>query len=182
MDLSIISECYIDTNLIETIIPPKKGYNHQKGAGTVTRLMQGKLNDKFAVGIIDKDKKQLKYVEEFNLEIDIGDLLLFKHKNPQKHHFLIFINPAIERWIINNARTVDIILEDFGLPTNLKELTKITKSVTSKNDAIFRKLFQELKKRKTENVEILSKWISYLKNNPYKVDLAEMRKIANHKT
>ena len=76
IDLSIIPECYIDTNLIETIVPTVRGYNHQKGAGTVTKLMQGKLNDKFAVGIVDRDKKQLKYVEEFDLKIDIGDLLL----------------------------------------------------------------------------------------------------------
>ena len=61
IDLSIIPECYVDTNLIETIVPTVKGYNHQKGAGTVTRLMQSKLKDKFAVGIVDKDKKQCRY-------------------------------------------------------------------------------------------------------------------------
>ena len=180
MDLSIISECYIDTNLIETIIPPKKGYNHQKGAGTVLRLMQGKLNDKFAVGIVDKDKKRLKYIEEFNSEIDIGDLQLFKHKDPHKHHFLILINPAIEKWIMNNAKIVGISLEDFGLPDNLKELTKKTKTITSKNDTTFKKLFLELKKQKSKNVLILSEWISYLKNNPYKVDLTVMKEIADY--
>jgi len=29
MELSILPECYLDTNLIETILPPIKGYNHQ---------------------------------------------------------------------------------------------------------------------------------------------------------
>jgi len=29
MDLAIIPECYIDTNLVETLVPPVgKGYNH----------------------------------------------------------------------------------------------------------------------------------------------------------
>ncbi len=177
VDLSIIPECYIDTNLIETIVPPIKGYNHQKGAGTVTRLMQGKLNDKFAVGIVDKDKKQLKYVEEFDLKINIGDLLLFKHKNPQKHHYLIFINPAMEKWIIKNTDEVGISLQDYGLSNNLKELTKMTKKVTSKKDNTFKKLFLELKIRNPQNIEILSNWIKYLKENPYNVDINKMQKM-----
>ena len=177
-DLSIIPECYIDTNLLETIVPPAtKGYNHQKGAGTVTKLMQGKLTDEFAVGIVDKDKKQLKYVEEFNLKIDIGDLVLYQHKT--KHHYLIFINPAIEAWIINNAKTVGISLSDFGLPTDLKELTKVTKKITSKNNQVFKKLFRELKRKRAKNVIILAEWIEYFKRNPYNIDLTEMEEIAN---
>lgn len=177
IDLSIIPECYIDTNLIETIVPTTRGYNHQKGAGTVTRLMQNKLSDKFAVGIVDRDKKQLKYVEEFDIKIDIGDLLLFKHKNQQKHHYLIFINPAMEKWIMKNADEAGISLQDYGLPDNLKELTKITKKVTSKKDNTFKKLFRELKIRNPKNVEILSNWIKYLKENPYNVDINEIRKM-----
>ena len=114
VDLSIIPECYIDTNLIETIVPTAKGYNHQKGAGTVAKLMQGKLNDKFAVGIS---------------------------------------------------------LQDYRLPTNLKELTKITKKVTSKNNPVFKKLFREFKRRNPKNVKILSEWIKYLKENQYNVDI-----------
>lgn len=30
-ELYIIPECYVDTNLIETLVPTAKGYNHQKG-------------------------------------------------------------------------------------------------------------------------------------------------------
>ena len=54
VDLCIIPECYVDTNLTETIVPPKLGYNHQKGCGTVSNRMKGKLANAFAVGIIDK--------------------------------------------------------------------------------------------------------------------------------
>ncbi len=177
IDLSIIPECYIDTNLIETIVPTIRGYNHQKGAGTVTKLMQSKLSDKFAVGIVDKDKKQLKYVEEFDLKIDIGDLLLFKHKNSQKHHYLIFINPAMEKWIMKNADEVGISLQDYGLSDNLSEFTKTTKKVTSKKDKTFKKLFRDLKIRNPKNIEILTNWIKYLKENPYNVDINEIRKM-----
>lgn len=42
-DLDIIPECYIDTNLIETILNTKgcytEGVNHQKGCNTVVKTM-----------------------------------------------------------------------------------------------------------------------------------------------
>lgn len=171
IDFSIIPECYVDTNLIETIVPPVKGYNHQKGCGNVVRLMQNKLKDKFAVGIIDKDKKEIKYAEEFDEKINIGDLQLFRHKKPEKHHYLIFINPAIEKWIINNAETANISLDDFGLSSDLKELTKKTKKITSKNDNALKGIFREMKEHQVKNVQILSEWIKHLKENPYNADL-----------
>ncbi len=43
MDLSVLPECYVDTCLIETIVPPDKHYNHQKGTGTVAKKMKGAL-------------------------------------------------------------------------------------------------------------------------------------------
>jgi len=181
MELAILPECYIDTNLIETIAPPLKGYNHQKGCGTVTKRMQEKLKDCFALGIIDKDKKELKYIQEFNIEIDTGNLQLLKHKESNKHHYLILINPAIEKWILDNVKEVKISLDDYGLPSDLKELTKITKKITSKNDVTFKQLFSELKLRKAKNIEILSDWIIYLKQNTYKSNIDEIRKMTDKK-
>ena len=41
MDLHILPECYVDTNLVETIAPPtKSGYNHKKGCDNVVKAMQ----------------------------------------------------------------------------------------------------------------------------------------------
>jgi hypothetical protein len=60
MNFAIIPECYVDTNLVETLVPPTgRGYNHQHGCGTVTKVMKERFADGFAVGIIDKDKKEL---------------------------------------------------------------------------------------------------------------------------
>ncbi len=55
-DLFIIPECYIDTNLVETLIATE-GCNHQKGCNTVVNTMKRRFGDKFAVGIIDHDKR-----------------------------------------------------------------------------------------------------------------------------
>jgi hypothetical protein len=59
----IITECYIDTMVVEIALDEANGCNHQKGCNNVARIMQSKLQDKFAIGIIDDDKhKDLKHL------------------------------------------------------------------------------------------------------------------------
>ena len=61
----IIPECYVDTNLVETLVCTY-GCNHQKGCNQVAKVMQEKFADRFAVGIIDADKRKPGYLKEFN--------------------------------------------------------------------------------------------------------------------
>lgn len=63
-DLFIIPECYIDTNLVESLITTE-GCNHQKGCNTVANTMKNKFKDNFAVGIIDNDKRQIPMYPNF---------------------------------------------------------------------------------------------------------------------
>ncbi len=80
MDLAIIPECYVDTNLVETLVPPEgKGYNHQHGCNTVTKIMKERFADRFAVAIIDKDKKEVDYLQQCDILLTSGSLLLHKH-------------------------------------------------------------------------------------------------------
>ena len=51
-ELAIIPECYVDTCLTETITACFDQFNHQKGCGTVSRVLQNKFKDGFAVGIV----------------------------------------------------------------------------------------------------------------------------------
>jgi hypothetical protein len=181
MELSILPECFVDTNLIETLVPPAKGYNHQKGCGKIAKIMQEKFHDRFALGVIDKDKKELKYAQEFDLIIDKGDIQLFRHKEKNKHHYLIFILPAAEEWIIKNTEIAGILLEDYGLPSGLRDLLRISKKVTSKHDCRFKQLFHTLKNSRTQSIEILSEWIQYLKENNYKSDMKKLIEITENK-
>jgi hypothetical protein len=75
MDQSVIPECFIDTNLLETLVPPITQYNHQKGCGTVTKVMKERFTDRFALGIIDKDKYEVEYLKEFE-EVCSSDSLI----------------------------------------------------------------------------------------------------------
>jgi hypothetical protein len=172
MDFNIIPECYVDTNLIETLVPTEKGYNHQKGCPNVAKVMQGKLSDSFALGIIDKDKKQLKYLSEFNLIVEKASLQLYKHKLATKHHYIIVVAPAVEQWIIETAQSVNLLLSNYSLPVNLTELTKVAKTITSKTDPKFKSLFKDLVRHNAPNAMCLKNWIEHIKENPYTVDIS----------
>ena len=174
-ELYIIPECFIDTNCIETLVPTTKGYNHQNGCNTVVKIMQEKLKDNFAIGIIDKDKKQVKYVDDFDEIAHTESLYLYKH--PSKPHFLIMIYPAMDSFILKCASETNVAMEKFGLPSDLKSFTKRTKQVTSKEDAAFKKLFNAIKAAK--EIIILKNWIKYLKLKQYEVNCEELKKMVS---
>ena len=115
LDYHLITECYVDTALIETIVPPDnhRGYNHQMGCNKVAKKMQNDFRDDFALGIIDKDKKSINYLDEFTLIVKKGNLFLYKH--PDRHHFIIQIYPAIEKFILDSSAEVGVNLSDYDL-------------------------------------------------------------------
>ncbi|GAB3642727.1 hypothetical protein [Spirosoma arcticum] len=132
-----------------------------------------KLRGDFALGIIDKDKKVLKYLDECQLVCEQAEFLqLYKHGS--EHHYLIIIRPAMERWILNTADVAGLSLKDFDLPDDLDKLCDLTKTAKSDkqdpNAQKFGQLFRELRRYNPPSVTVLSFWITYLKANPYTVD------------
>ncbi len=174
MDQHIIPECYIDTHLVKTLEPPTKRYNHQHGCSNVEKAIK-RLTGDFALGIVDKDKKALKYLDECQPVCEhIGSLQLLKHKN--EHHYLILIKPAMKRWILNTASDANVSITNFGLPSELEKLCYLTKTAKSDRDdpnvQKFGQLFKALRHANPPAVAILTFRISYLKANPYTADLA----------
>jgi hypothetical protein len=177
MDSHIVPECYIDTMLVQTLVPPGKNsrYNHQHGCFEVSNEMElYSLKDSFALGIIDNDKKKAKYLSEF-IEVDNieDDLKLYKHK--EFHQHCIEINPAMESWILKFCEQEKIDIADFDLPGNLKALTKITKSQTSSRDKRFIDLFLRFDKSDNKSILKLKGWIRLLKEKNYGVDIKELK-------
>jgi hypothetical protein len=169
MDNHILPECFLDTNLMETLHPTKIGYNHQKCCTSVTKAMQSKkLIDDFAVGILDKDKKHPPYLNEFELVISRHNIELYKH--PKKHHYLI-LHPVIEKWLIDECQKINLSLSEYQLSNNIDELKRQSKPATSKNDNRFKSLFKDLKKNNAAGITQLFEWTNYLINNPYKADI-----------
>jgi hypothetical protein len=176
-DYLIIPECYADTNLIETLVPPSqgKGYNHQMGCNKVASKMQNDLKDSFALGIIDKDKREVRYLDEFEPINKRENLFLYKHKT--NHHYIIQISPAIEKFILIEAVEKSINLEEFGLSNDLEKLIKVTKKATSKKEPCLSLLFKELVRKEASQVVVLSKWILYLKENTYKSNIELLKNL-----
>lgn len=174
MDQHVIPECYIDTKLVKAFVPPQIRYNHQHGCSNVEKIMREKLTGDFALGIIDKDKRVLSYLDKCQPVYTLdGCLQLLKHETEK--HYLIIIAPAVERWILNTATAAGLSLTDFDLPDDLNKLCDLTKTAKSDKDdpnaQKFGQIFREFRRRNPLPVAVLTFWITYLKSNPYTADL-----------
>ena len=186
INLCVMPECYLDTNLVETIVPPVRigstcGYNHKRSCNKVVDEMMSKLKDDFALGIVDSDKRPLSRTTEFELISEkqlTGKHYLKLYKHRQKPHYLIF-HPPIEQWILDEAKQVGIVLDDaaYNLPTTLEGLLSETKNEFSKHDPRFKNLFRDLKKKNSIGINLMAKWIAYLKANRDNADRTTLQNL-----
>ena len=176
--LSIMPECYIDTCLTETITSCFNQFNHQKGCNNVCKVMQEKFGNSFALGIIDKDKKEVPYLQEFDLVAYSDSLFVHKHKS--KSHYIIQITPAIERFFTKAANEIGVDLALYGFSSDMKELTRVTKQVSDKNETVF-KTFKRLFRDLSDAPEMarLANLIQYLGEKRYEVEVRELERIVN---
>ncbi len=170
-----IPECYIDTNLVETLLQLKgvalKGVNHQKGCNNVANSMLECCSE-FAIGIIDSDKRQHSYTLQFQ-EVASSEHITFM-SHPDRHHFIIMIKPAMDSFILS-AEEMSIDVSALGFSYELKEFTKITKSVTSKSDVKFKSLFKRIQDAK--EIRILSGILHYLHEHRYDYNLEYLKQL-----
>ena len=180
---NVIPECYIDTCLINVLLETsgKNGVNHGKGNSATAKKMQEKYHDSFSIGIIDKDKRAIEYLNSFSLiNNTIEDYsLLYKHNDI--HHYFIQLCPESEDWICNVSREIGIDLrQEHGLPDTPLSLASHTKEVDSKTDYRFIGLFKHIV-RKSEEVNFepvlkLKNWLRILVDNNYQVDINELQR------
>ncbi len=137
----VIPECYVDTNLVETLVC-NGGCNHQKGCNQVARIMQTRFADRFAVGVMDADKRRPGYLADFTELASDTHLSLLRHRS--RPHFVILVHPAADGFILSCAAQAGVRMADYGLADTLHEFTAQTKSVLSNKDSRFRKLFRDM--------------------------------------
>ncbi len=130
-NLDFIPECYVDTNLVETLLSLHKhftkGVNHQMGCNGVDNAIKGKFEYSFAVGIIDADKRQPRYLDEFDRIAGSEHLALYKHNS--KHHYIMRVSPAMDGFILACAEEVKVDMCEYGLSSDLETFTGETKDV-----------------------------------------------------
>ena len=158
MELNIVPECEVDTRLVQILGNFKKPPNHAKGHGKVANKMKYDLKNQIALGIIDYDKIKIRkspYLELF-ITITIQHNLILK-KHPSLKHYLIIINPAIESWLLENAKNSEIVHKNLG--NNLKDLTDFTKKKNIHFNNYFTAFIKELLQKKADGITTLKTWI-----------------------
>ncbi len=178
MDNHLMPECYLDTNLMETILPPQKAYNHQKGCNTVIKVMRENFNGRFALGILDIDKASFAKLrtKQFILLKEHNGLMLYKHLS--ESHYLI-LHPTIEKWLIEEAKQINLSLEYYQLSSDFEELKKLAKPQTSKNNPRFKTVFEKLKEQNAKGITQLFNWAAYLMHNADQIDETFLKDIGN---
>ena len=91
----------------------------------------------------------------------------------ERRHLFIIISEAVEDFILAGAQELGVKLEDYGLPSELKELKKRTKSVKSANDPVFKKLFKRL--RNATDFHILEGILGYIVSRKYTYTSEELK-------
>lgn len=169
--LHVMPECFVDTNLIEYLL--NAGVNHQHCCSKVVGQLKSTFADKFAIGIIDKDKVQLGYIQECDVIAQTEHLTLMKHR--ERHQYLITIAPAVDKFVLDCAEEQMVDVEAFGLPSKLIKFTKESKSVSSNSDPRFKSLFAAI--RNNSEIHFLEMALKYLCENQYSSDSAYLREL-----
>ncbi len=164
-------ECFVDTNLIEYLL--NAGVNHQHCCSKVVGQLKSTFADKFAIGIIDKDKVQLGYIQECDIIATAEHLTLMKHR--ERHQYLITIAPAVDKFVLDCAQEQMVDVKDFGLPSELITFTKESKSVSSNSDPRFKSLFAAIKNN--SEIHTLKMALKYLCENQYSSDSAFLKEL-----
>lgn len=166
-DFYIVPECYVDTNFVETLLntsaAPTAGVNHQKGCNNVIGVIQSKLEDGFAIGVLDDDKKQVPFLSSCNAICESKHVSLLKERD--KSHYVFLIRPAMDGFILDAAIDQNVKPEDFGFSSELKKFTKSTKEIETKNDANMTRLIKAI--RGNLEIEALQDALVYLKENTF---------------
>ncbi len=172
--MHFVPECYFDTILLRRLLQTNKRLVHRKGSNNVVNDLNNRLVDKFAVGIIDKDKNKLDYINDCEVVFDENKLILWKHKN--RMQFLFQINPPLEKWVIEIMDENNLQIENFGYSRNFKKLKRqIKNDIDNENDGKLNNLISAIIKTDCPTIIKLKSSLLYLKDKNYNVDLNELR-------
>jgi hypothetical protein len=149
----VMPECYIDTNLVETLLKQcnlnrgvyeEFSVQHAKGIGHVTANMQHAkaMKDGFALGIVDDDHQKPNYVNLFREIAHSTHLTLRKHS--KEKHYLIVVSKAMETLILENAKTAGIDVSKYHFPQKTSDFKGKTKDTDSRNNPEYKNLFKKM--------------------------------------
>lgn len=96
-------------------------------------------------------------------------------KHQEKCQFLITVAPAIDRFVLDCSKECGVNTEDYGIPSELKAFTEISKSVTSNTDKRFKALFAAIKD--SQEVSALRNVLRYLSEQKYNANVEDLKQL-----
>ncbi|MEO8148598.1 MAG: hypothetical protein ABI723_13215 [Bacteroidia bacterium] len=147
----ILPECYCDTIWANFIYG--KTVRHVLGSEVANAMK--KMSSGLAIGIIDNDKRKPSYFDDFK-QIDQSDGLRLLQK-PKSKHYLIIIDPAIEKWILDMAAKGNV-KHDYSFET----LKKATKNDNANRDTKLKNFLNSIKQKDIKGVNDYRKWLKQL--------------------
>jgi hypothetical protein len=159
----VITECFFDTILVEKIIQNTNIVWHRRGSNNVVKsLLDDKIKDDFKIGVIDKDKRPLKYLEQCKRKDCDGFIFYWSSKSPV---VIVQLNPPLESWIFNICKEENFDLETIGLYNDVKVLRNYTKFELVNESEKLKKLVTFLLNCQNSKIENLKKCLNHLLKN-----------------
>ena len=141
-EFRFVPECHADTTLIRFLTNNSPQIIHASGYSDVGRIMNKAPFNTLMVGFVDDDKRIPPYFDDFEI-LNEGGKVIFK-KKVGVENYLIVIQKAIETFLVWNAEQVEVELDKFGFPNDIKQLGNRLKSLQIEKDEDFQNLLTVL--------------------------------------
>ena len=159
---------------------------HTKGCYNVVnrfREVKGKkgdlLDSPFGLGIVDKDRRELDFLKnecDDKQKIETAMLLVWKHKI--KNHYIIQLEPPLEKWIVQIMDECNLKIEDFGYSRIYKKLkAEIKNDIDNEKDSNLNKLVNTFVNLNHPVIKNLKTILLYFKDKTINADIEELRKM-----
>ncbi len=129
-----------------------------QGIGDTLNKIERLFTNRFAIGIVDNDKREPKLFDLYGEILKEQDSLQLLRK-PKSSHFLIVVDPAIELWLLDNAEKAAV---HSPFPT-MKDLQRITKNELSVvKDQGFKQFINDLNQANAPGFKTMATWFEEL--------------------
>jgi hypothetical protein len=164
MQIRVISECYVDTALARFFTGDVRLVDHQSGIGEVGNAMKktATKNDEILIAWIDNDRVKPSYFADFQTIIEENNVLVKQLANSNR--YLIIIQPAAEKFLLEAAKELQVDFKLFQLPSDLKEFSKFTKNPNIEQNVDFQLFIKYLSEGKAVSFETLSAFFESFRN------------------
>jgi hypothetical protein len=165
MQVHVISECHVDTALAKFFVKDNILVNHESGQGNVGNAMKKAsiLENIVLVGWIDDDKVKHSYFNDFQTIIHENNIIL-KQKS-DTNEYLIVIQPAAEKFLIEAANEVNLNFQLYNLPEDFKGFKNRLKNPSIEQDADFQRFINDLMLQNASSFVTLSSFFEDKKNS-----------------